>query len=190
MKIRYYILAIVFVVLAYQSTFGQGRTTFTGTVLSYGIGLSTRSTTRNFTLRIKGVSGEADSQRFLSELQSGGQRELLDSIRNQDLGDISIGNQLGRRINMIWVDDVDGRKKLTAIFERWLGFAELRGGYRSLDYPFSYIELYIDPATGRGEGTYFAAAKIKYRNNNVEVEDFATFPSRLMNVRMSGSRLL
>lgn len=189
MKIRICILAVVFIIATVISTFGQERTTFTGTVLSYGTGFSTRMRTSPFTLRINGITSEDDARRFLSELQQGGQDDLLDAVRNENVGTFSLGTQLGRRINVLRVRDVEGRKKIIAVFERWLGFAELRGGYRSLNYPFSYIELFIDPRTGRGEGTYFAAASIRFRNGNVEVEDFATLPSRLLNVRMSGGAL-
>ena len=189
MKIRICILVVVFIVGAVISTFGQGRITFTGSMLSYGSGFSTRMRTSPFTLRINGITTDEDASRFLSELQDGGQDDLLDAIKNEQVGTLSLGSQLGRRINVLVVKDDDGRKKLIGIFERWLGFAELRGGYRSLDYPFSYIELFIDPRTGRGEGTYFAAARIRYRNGNVEVEDFATLPSRLLNVRLTGGRL-
>lgn len=188
-KIRICILVVVFIVGTVMSTFGQGRITFTGTVLSYGTGLSTRMRTSPFTLRINGITSEDEARRFLSELQEGGQDDLLEAIRNEDLGTFSLGSQLGRRMNVLLIKDDDGRKKLIGVFERWLGFAELRGGYRSLNYPFSYIELFIDPRTGRGEGTYFAAASIRYRNGNVEVEDFATLPSRLLNVKLTGGTL-
>jgi hypothetical protein len=74
--------------------------------------------------------------------------------------------------------------------ERWIGFGELRGGYRSLDYPFSYIEIMIDPRTGKGEGTFIPAAQIRFKTKNgqsqVEIEDFGTFPGRLMGVTMRG----
>jgi hypothetical protein len=75
------------------------------------------------------------------------------------------------------------------VFRRWQSFGEVRGGYRSTDYPYGVIELYIDPNTGRGEGTYVAAAKIRWRQdrqsgqNTIEIENFATFPARLMGVR-------
>ena len=59
-------------------------------------------------------------------------------------------------------------RRIYIVFERWLQFAELRGGYRSLDYPFGYIELNIDPATGNGEGTYIAAARIRWRTTEAE----------------------
>lgn len=153
------------------------------------VGLFDPTRTSPFTLRINGLTAEADAQRFLSELQQGGQDDLLDVIRDENVGTFSLGTQLGRRINVLRVQDVDGRKKIIAVFERWLGFAELRGGYRSLNYPFSYIEIFVDPSTGRAEGTYFAAASIRFKNGNVEVEDFATLPSKLLNVKMSGGRL-
>jgi hypothetical protein len=72
--------------------------------------------------------------------------------------------------------------------------SKLRGGYRSLDYPFGVIELFIDPVTGKGEGTYIAAAKIRWdydekkKQSQVEIENFATFPARLLGVQLDGSK--
>jgi hypothetical protein len=83
---------------------------------------------------------------------------------------------------------VDGKRRIFIVFERWTRFAELRGGYRSLDYPFGVIELFIDERTGKGEGTYIAAARIdldfdeKKQQYQIEVENFATFPARLLGV--------
>ena len=168
----------------------QNRTTLTGTVLSYGTGLSTRMSSRNFTFHITRTSSEADEERLLAALQRGGQNGLLDAIKHENLGNFSLGARVGRRVNFIRVENIEGRKRIIAVFERWLEFAELRGGYRSLDYPFSYIELFVDPRTGRAEGTFFAAAKIRLKGGDMEVEDFATFPSKLFNVKLhSGGRL-
>jgi hypothetical protein len=89
---------------------------------------------------------------------------------------------------------VNGQRRIFAVFERWQQFGELRGGYRSLDYPYGVIEMYIDPRTGRGEGTYVAAAKIRWRRDRrsgqeqIEIENFATFPARLIGVQLRGRR--
>jgi hypothetical protein len=91
---------------------------------------------------------------------------------------------------------VNGKRRIFAVFRRWMRFGEIRGGYRSTDYPYSVVEMYIDPQTGKGEGTFIAAAKIRWRQdkksgkNQVEIEDFSTFPARLMGVteRGRGSR--
>ena len=130
--------------------YGQPGTTFTGTALIYGSGTNTRTVTRTFTLNINGRTSGADASRYLGMLQDGGQDSLRDAIRNQDLGRFSLGGQLGQRLNAVVVDNVEGKTRIRAVFERWIGFGEMRGGYRSVDYPFSYVELFIDPRTGKG----------------------------------------
>jgi hypothetical protein len=170
----------------------EGRTTFTGTAVIYGTGFNTRTITRNFTLHIIGQTPPAEAQRLLGVLQSGGQDALLRATRNNELGRFSLGGNVGRALNAVVVDQTeDGKQRIRAVFDRWVTFGELRYGYRSADYPFSYIELIVDPRTGRGEGSYFQAARIRARGNNtVEIEDFGTWPSRLMGVQMRGRPLL
>jgi hypothetical protein len=191
------IFAIFFSILSFASeaTAQQAaRETFTGTVLSYGSGFNTRSTTNTFTLLINAKTTSQQAQRFLGILQESGQDDLLKDIRNEDLGNFSVGAQLGRTLNVVHESTVDGRRRIFAVFERWTQFAELRGGYRSLDYPFGVIELYIDPRTGKGEGTYIAAAKIRWTTDRksglsqVEIENFATFPAKLLGVVQRGRR--
>jgi hypothetical protein len=175
--------------LAQQS----GRETFTGTVLSYGSGLNTRTSTATFTLNLNGQTSDQEARRLLGVLQESGQDDVLKSIRNEELGRFSVGANVGRSLNFVHETTVDGRRRIFAVFERWTQFAELRGGYRSLDYPFGVIELYIDPNTGRGEGTYIAAAKIRWttdrktQQSQVEIENFATFPARLLGVVQRGN---
>lgn len=192
MKNRSLLIMLIILSACFGSAeaFGQERTTITGTVLSYGSGLSTRMSTRNFTFHINRTSTEADTERYLAALQRGGQDDLLNVMKNEDLGNFSLGGRVGRTVNFIRVEDIEGRKRILAVFERWLEFAELRGGYRSLNYPFSYLELFVDPVTGKAEGTYFAAARIRAKGSDIEVEDFATFPSKILNAKMHrGGRL-
>jgi hypothetical protein len=125
-------------------------------------------------------------------LQEGNQDALLNAVRQEDVGSFSINGRIGPRVNVVREQTIDGKTRIFAVFERWKSFGELRGGYRSLDYPFGVIEMYIDPRTGKGDGTYVAAAKIRWRQdrksgqNQVEIEDFATFPSKLMGVTRRG----
>jgi hypothetical protein len=186
----YAILIGLIIFAAVSGSNAQGRETFTGTVVSYGSGFNTRMRTANFTLDLRRYTSDQDASRFLERLRSDGQEALLSSIRNEDLGRFSVGGNLGQRINAARETMIDGRRRIYVVFERWMQFAELRGGYRSRDYPFGYVELDIDPRTGRGEGTYIAAARIRWRRDgskgdHVEVEDFGTYPARLLNVRMS-----
>jgi hypothetical protein len=162
-------------------TMSSGTEEYTGTAISIN---GARAATAFFNLRITGETSNEQARQYLSVLQQNGQDRALDAIRKNDLGSFSIDNQLGRTLNVVRESNVDGKRRLFIVFERWERFAELRGGYRSLDYPFGVIELFTDPATGKGEGTYIAAARIRWIDdkNQVEVENFATYPVKLTTV--------
>jgi hypothetical protein len=160
---------------------------FTGTVVAIGRGAGLASAT--FTLRITGRTSDEDAPRHLTILAEQGQDSLLKAIENQDLGSFAIGGRVGRRINVVREREIDGKRRIRVVFERWLRMAEVRGGYRSVDYPFGYIELFIDK-NGKGQGTYIGAARIKWerddktRQHQVEVENFGTYPDKLMGVML------
>lgn len=182
---------IAFLILSFAvaTTAYAQKTTFTGTAVIYGSGLSTRTITRSFTLTINGRTSDADAARYLRTLESGGQDALLREIGSADLGRFSLSGSVGQPVNAILVDRDGDETIIRAVFRRWIGFGELRRGLRSVDYPFGYVELRID-RNGRGDGTIIPAARVRFRGGNtVEVEDFGTFPGRLMGVRMRGGRL-
>ncbi len=164
------------------------RTTYTGTAIIYGTGVSTRSITRGFRLDITGVSSASETESFLSTLRDDGQDRLLRDIDDNDLGRFSLDGSVGRQINAVMIEPADGgRQRIRVVFARWIGFGEIRYGARSVDYPYSYVELLVDPRTGRGEGRYFQAARLRARGGNtLEIEDFGTFPSRLLSVSRRG----
>jgi hypothetical protein len=77
---------------------------------------------------------------------------------------------------------------LTVVYQRNIRFSELRYGSRSEDYKFGYAELFLG-RNGQGQGTFIPAAKIRLREGNTwEVEDFGTFPARLLGLRARGGR--
>ena len=175
-----------------MSTLAQ-REAYTGTVISYGSRMNTRTTTNTFTLNINGTMSDAEVDRAVALLQEGGQDDLLNALRKNDLGNFAVGGRLGRDLIGVRVDQVDGKKRIRAIFERWLNFTEIRGGYRSIDYPFGYLELLIDPETGKGDGTFIEAAQLRWKRDKkldqyvVEIENFGTFPARLMGISQRNS---
>jgi hypothetical protein len=194
-KLFFGLLFFAFLTLCISSDVNaQTRETYTGTVLSYGTGFNTRTVTSTFTLTINGRTSDSSAQEYLNILQSGGQDDALKAIKDQELGRFSVGANVGVPINVVRESAQNGQRKIFIVFERWTQFAEYRGGYRSLDYPFGVIELTIDENTGKGEGTYIAAAQIRWRQDKkskqyqVEIENFATYPARLMGVSQRGRR--
>ena len=161
-------------------------TTITGTV--YFISGSRPGRSLPFTLNISRTTTAQEVNQLNATLQSGGQDRLLRSLSGMNAGRIQIGTGVGVTANTILVTDQgDGRTKITVIYERYLRFAELRYGARSQDYPFGYAELYV--GRGENEGMLIPAARIRLRDGATwEVEDFGTFPARLMGLRVHGGR--
>ena len=183
------IYLVIMLAAAAGSLYAQRGTTFTGTAVIYGTGTSTRTISRPFSLIINGRTPAADIQRYLSTLERGGQDALLREIDNNDLGRFSLGASVGVPIGAVLVDRDGDETRIRAVFRRWMGFGELRGGLRSVDYPFGYVEIRLD-RNGRGDGTFIPAARVRFRGKDtIEVEDFGTFPGRLMGIRMHGGPL-
>ena len=194
---KFYIFGFLFLSFVFSglvSNVSAQQEVFSGTLVSYGSGFNTRAVTTNFQLRLNGQTSDSQAQGFLDILKEDSQTDLLKAIEKEDLGRFSIGSNVGVPVNVVRESTVDGKQRIFVVFQRWTQFAELRGGYRSLDYPFGVIELFMDPVTGKGEGTYIAAAKIRWdydekkKQSQVEIENFATFPARLLGVQLDGSK--
>jgi len=163
---------------------GLAGRTITGTV--YFVSGRRPGLSLPFTLIINRITPAAEVSRLNAALQEGKQDELLRSLSSLEAGRIQIGGNVGVPANAIIVTDQgDGRTKITVLYQRNLRFAELRFGARSVDYPFGYAELYV--GRGENEGMLIPAARVRLRDGNTwEVEDFGTFPARLMGLRIRG----
>lgn len=160
-----------------------GRT-ITGTV--YFISGRRPGVSLPFTLIINRITTSDEVNRLNAALQEGKQDELLRSLSQTEAGRIQIGSNVGVPANAIIVTDQgNGRTKITVLYQRNLRFAELRYGTRSTDYPFGYAEMYV--GRGENEGMLIPAARVRLREGNTwEVEDFGTFPARLMGLKIRG----
>ena len=139
-----------------------------------------------FTLRIKRITTDDEVRQLNSALQAGRQDELLRELSRLDAGRIQVGTGVGLPANAILVNDQgNGRIKITVLYQRDVRFGELRRGARSTNYPFGYAEMYV--GRGENEGMLIPAAHVRLRDGNTwEVEDFGTFPARLMGLRVRG----
>src|SRR3954453_22595501 len=91
---RWIVVAATAMALA-TATIAQQRATFTGSVLIYGSGMNTRTTTNTFTMTLNGQTSGAQAQELLSTLQTGGQEDLRRQLRGHDVGRFSIGGRVG-----------------------------------------------------------------------------------------------
>jgi hypothetical protein len=79
----------------------------------------------------------------------------------------------------------DGGRRISIATDRRIGFWEARNQPRSINYPFTLIEIRVD-ASGKGEGKLSVATKITYDEalKTITLENYATEPVRLQNVRV------
>jgi hypothetical protein len=157
-----------------------------GTMVGIGGRFSGRSLP--FSLVVNNYTSADDVARLNSALRSGGEEQLLSTLKGLNAGRIAVGNNVGVVANaIIATPNGEGGTKLTVLFERWMNIYELRYGTRSADYRFGYAEIFLDRA-GRGQGTLIPAARVRLEgDNNWIVEDFGVFPARLMGLRATGS---
>jgi len=179
------IILLIFAILLFLQIPATAQEEYTGSIISFN---GPRLRTAYFTLRLTGLTSDEKAQNFLSILKNDGQNNLLDAIDGENLGSFSIANNIAPKINVVRKSTVGDSERIFVVFARWTQFAEQRYGSRSLDYPFGVIEIFIDPKTGKGEGTYIAAAGISWDDNEVEIENFATYPARLLNVSQKTRR--
>ena len=156
---------------------------YTGTIIS----MTGRSVSTGFTLTLEGRTSDEEAQRYRSILANEGQDALLKAIRKNNLGYIAATGQTRRDLLVVREGETEGSRRIIAAFERWQGFYELRGGYRSTDYPYSIIEIVFDQK-GRGTGTFIGLAQVRMRTDKkteelrLELENFGSFPSKVMGV--------
>jgi len=76
----------------------------------------------------------------------------------------------------------EGGRSIVIATDRPIGFWEATNRPRSIDYPFTVIQMNLD-RNGMGSGTMSYATRITTKNNIIELEDFATQPIMLNNIR-------
>ncbi len=205
MKIRNLLLLLFtcFVVtgLFALSTNVQGKSTsniqkevYTGNMIyfdgTFGPGARIRSNGSGsgaefFTMTVNSYTPESEVTSMLDALKKGGQDGLLKNLSKEKRGTIRFGANIARDIQAIWVTQTEEGRKISALSERWLGFGELRRGARSVDYPLTYIEIFIEEDGGKSEGSLIPAARVRSKGGmNIEIENFGIYPARLTNIKL------
>jgi hypothetical protein len=182
------LLCAALIILCSQPSRAQGRLArkevYRGNI-TY-IGGRRGAVTDFFTLTIESYTPDERVQNLLDILKRDGQDGLLKAVGKDKKGTIQIGSRLARDINEVWIAQTEEGRKITVLAERWLEFGELRRGARSVDYPFTYIELYVED-DGKAEGSLIPAARVRYkRDKTIEVENFGIYPARLVNIKRRG----
>jgi hypothetical protein len=134
-------------------------------------------------MRVTRWSTEAERGLLTRTLLKDGPRALLDVLQDQkSVGTIRTPDSLGYDLRYAYQEPgEDGGRRIVLATDRPVSFWEARNQPRTIDYPFTVIQMQIDK-NGEGKGTLSYATKIQARGNTIELENFASSPIMLTEI--------
>ena len=174
------------VVLTVASSSTQSATAERFTAFAVDIGHPGRASSGVIEIVVERYSTEAEANRLMKVLLEKGPEQLLDTIQQVPrLGFFRAPGNLGWDVKFARkVPGEDGGETISLMTDRYISIWEAANRPRTIDYPFTLIELRIGP-DGQGEGKMSIATKIipDKRRNTVILEDYKSQPVMLKNVK-------
>jgi hypothetical protein len=146
--------------------------------------------------KVERWSTAEERQKVIDTMVEKGPNELLNTL--QDLpakGRMRFPNymgpdpnnwRLGWDIKYTWTTPLpEGGHRIIIALDRYMSFQEVRNQPRTVDYPFTLIEIHLDK-DGKGQGKMAYATKIVFdkKKNTVELENYSSEPVRLNDVTL------
>ena len=106
-------------------------------------------------------STNAETDRLLGILEEQGQQALVNAFeKNLRVGTMRMAGQLGYDLRWATRSPIpDGGTSIVLATDRRMSFAELRNQPRSVNYPFTWIQIHLNN-DGEGEGTMSLVTKV------------------------------
>jgi hypothetical protein len=143
----------------------------------------------NVDVWVNSYTSDADAKTMAAALLEGGSASLLKQLEDaKSIGKVRLTGRAGfYDFKLIRSHQVEGGRRIYLVGDRPMGFLEVAGGSRSMDYPFGIMQLDLkknSKGKEEGEGAMLYAAKIKVlENNRIELESYGVGAIKLMGVR-------
>lgn len=140
-----------------------------------------------FQITIDRWSTAEERQGLIDAFKAKGQSGLLDALQKSPrIGTIRTSNTLGWDLHYAYLTPLpDGGQRVFMATDRAIAFQEASRSARTMDYPFTLIELRMDKELQKGEGRLSLATKIAVSKDGtrIELENYSSEPVRLQNVK-------
>jgi hypothetical protein len=135
-------------------------------------------------MRVTRWSTSAEQAELAAALQKGSDA-LLDALRGQkSVGTIRTPDSLGYDLRYASEEKTEeGGRRVVLATDRPIGFWEARNQPRTIDYPFTVIQMEFDK-NGEGKGTLSLMTKVMTRGDLIVLENFATAPVMLNDIQV------
>jgi hypothetical protein len=182
---------IATVVMGVGLAFGQATSTVLDAPLrmsAFAVNMSNISTGSANTVEIVIDRWSTDEEReqLITTFLEKGPDKLLSALQKlKRVGFIRLPTTLGYDLQYARRNGLpEGGTQIVIATDRRIGFHEARSQPRSIDYPFTLIDIRLKP-NGEGEGKMSIATKISYdkAKHTVELENYASEPVRLQAVK-------
>jgi hypothetical protein len=179
--------AIAVVLLAAPAVSGQNeKESFTG----FAINMNGVSATATVDFTIERWSTDAERERLLAIIKEekdsyNANKKLLEVLqRMPKVGYIRTTNSLGWDLRYARQSPLeDGGRRIVLATDRPVGFREARNQGRTMDYPFTIVEVQLDK-NDKGVGKILAGTKIYIdKNNNLVLENYGQQPVRFNEIK-------
>jgi hypothetical protein len=134
-------------------------------------------------------STDADRDRLLTVLFENGADKLLEELRKMPrVGYIRTPNSIGYDLHYAHKTPSGDGERVVMATDRYVGFWEATHRPRTIDYPFTLIEMHLG-ADGRGQGKLSIATKIipDKASHDIVLENYASQPVQLTEVHRETS---
>lgn len=133
-------------------------------------------------MRVERWSTEAE-QGLLTRTLMKDRSKLLDVLQDQkSVGTIRTPDSLGYDLRYAHQEPTaEGGRRVVLATDRPISFWEAVNRPRTIDYPFTVIQMELDK-NGEGKGTMSYATKVIARGNTIELENFTSSPVMLTDV--------
>ncbi len=179
--------AIAVVLLAAPAASGQNeKESFTG----FAINMNGVSATATVDFTIERWSTDAEREQLLAILKEEkdpykANKKLLEVLQNMPkVGYIRTTSSLGWDLRFARQSPLeDGGRRIVLATDRPVGFREARNQGRTMDYPFTIVEVQLDK-NDKGVGKILAGTKIYIdKNNNLVLENYGQQPVRFNEIK-------
>jgi hypothetical protein len=146
-------------------------------------------------IRLTNWSSAEERQRVIQTMTEKGQDALLKLLEDlpakgrlrfpNHMGPDPNNLRLGWDVRYAWhTPEADGGHRIVVALDRYMSFREVRNQPRTVDYPFTLIEIHL-AKNGEGVGKMAYATKITFdkARNTVELENYSSEPVRLQTVK-------
>ncbi len=137
-------------------------------------------------IHINRYNTEQDIKTYADILSTNGPAGLRRALEKEDVGQFSPVGRVGTPLAIARKLNKGDKTIIRVVTLRNISFQELRNAGRSVDYPYTMLELVLDK-NGKGTGTAVGAAKVQFnkKKNIYEIESFrhGAEYNKLLNVR-------